>query len=471
MSNILIIDDEEHICEMLTQIVSRDGHQSDFALNLEQGLKKAGKHDFDAILLDVCLPDGNGLDILPRLIALPSSPEVIIITGEGDPDGAEVALKEGAWDYIEKPLSMNKVTLPLTRALEYRELHLQSRQKPAILKREGIIGSSPEMERSLNELTEAVAVNSNVLISGETGTGKEIFARALHENSNRWKQNFIVVDCAALNESLAESTLFGHRKGAFTGAHNDHIGLVQQADKGTLFLDEVGELPLMLQKKFLRVLQEKQFRAVGGQEEQNSDFRLVAATNRDLDTMVQEGEFREDLLFRLRSIQINIPPLRDRISDIEEICYFYTAKICKQMGIKPKQIHSDFLEILRAYEWPGNVRELVNSLEQAISSAMEDPVLYRKHLPNELRIALTRRNVNKDEMQESDFRKDMPYFNLEDAPDWKTFRQRVLEEAEEEYFNRLISLTNGDIKQIESLSGLGHSRVYGLLKKHGLNRK
>ncbi len=471
MSNILIIDDEEQVCEMLSQIVSREGHESESALTLEDGLQKAMNKAFDAILLDVCLPDGNGLDILPRLIALPDSPEVIIITGEGDPDGAELALKEGAWDYIEKPLSMNKVTLPLTRALEYRELHLKSRQKPAILKREGIIGSSPEMERTLNELSEAVAINGNVLITGETGTGKELFARALHENSNRAKQNFIVVDCAALNESLAESTLFGHRKGAFTGAHNDHVGLVQQADKGTLFLDEVGELPLGLQKKFLRVLQEKQFRPVGGHEELKSDFRLLAATNRNLDTMVQNSEFREDLLYRLGSIQINIPPLRDRISDIEELTYFYTSKICKPMGLKPKQIHSDFLEILRAYDWPGNVRELANILEQAISSAMEDPVLYRKHLPNELRISLTRRNVNKEDINGSNFRKDMPFFNLDDAPDWKTFRQRILEEAEEEYFNRLISLTNGDRKKIESISGLGHSRVYGLLKKHGLNRK
>jgi len=187
--------------------------------------------------------------------------------------------------------------------------------------------------------------------------------------------------------------------------------------------------------------------------------------------MVQHSEFREDLLYRLGAIQINIPPLRDRISDIEELTYFYTSKICKPMGLKPKQIHSDFLEILRAYDWPGNVRELANSLEQAISSAMEDPVLYRKHLPNELRISLTRRNIDKEDIKESNFKKYMPFFNLDDAPDWKTFRQGILEEAEQEYFNRLISLTNGDRKKIESISGLGHSRVYGLLKKHGLNRE
>ncbi len=471
MSKILIIDDEENVCEMLTQIVSHVGHQGDFSLTLEQGLHKAENYNFDAILLDVCLPDGNGLDILPRLVALNNSPEVIIITGEGDPDGAELALKEGAWDYIEKPLSLNKVTLPLTRALEYRDLHLKSKKKPTILKREGIIGSSPEMESCLNQLSDAVDMEGNVLITGETGTGKELFARALHLNSGRSKQDFVVVDCAAINESLAESTLFGHRKGAFTGAQSNHTGLIQQADQGNLFLDEVGELPLGIQKKFLRVLQEKRFRPLGSQEELDSDFRLISATNRDLDTMVQGKEFREDLLYRLRTAQIHIPPLRERQSDIEEITHFYTANICKKLDIKTKRIHSDFLEILRDYNWPGNVRELVNTLEQAISSAINEPVLYRKHLPNQVRIALTRRNVNKEEEQKACFCKELPFSHLEEVPEWKSFRQRILEEAEEEYFNRLISLTNGDIKKIESVSGLGHSRVYGLLKKHGLNLK
>jgi DNA-binding NtrC family response regulator len=272
---------------------------------------------YDVIFLDVRLPDGIGLDAIQKIKANSSAPEVVIITGEGDPNGAELAIQYGAWDYIEKPPSVQSVILPLVRALQYRT-EKKDAQKPLMIKRDNIIGNSPQLLRSLKKLARAAQSQASVLIEGETGTGKELFAMAIHQSSSRSGKNFVVVDCAALPETLVESVLFGHAKGAFTGADQAKEGLVKQADQGTLFLDEIGELPLSLQKAFLRVLQEQRFRPIGGGSEVNSDFRLIAATNRDLDRMVQEKQFRQDLLFRIRSLVITLPPLRERPEDINQ---------------------------------------------------------------------------------------------------------------------------------------------------------
>jgi two-component system NtrC family response regulator len=279
------------------------------------------------IFLDVRLPDGNGLENLTTFREQPSTPEVIIMTGVGDPDGAELAVKGGAWDYIQKPFSKQEIVLLLHRALDYRE---KSAQKiPVILKREHIIGSSSRLQAHLDLLAQAANTDTNVLISGESGTGKELFARAIHQNSVRAGKKFVVVDCTALPENLVESVLFGHKKGAFTGADRTENGLFKYADGGTLFLDEVGELPLSIQKKFLRVLQEHRFRLVGSQQEISSDFRVVAATNRDLEQMVETGDFRQDLLYRLRAFTIELSPLRERFSDTRELTIHHISRICE----------------------------------------------------------------------------------------------------------------------------------------------
>lgn len=263
MGNVLVIDDDKNVCTAISNAVERMGHKTVHALTLKEGLEKACSDSFDVVFLDVQMPDGNGLDILPPIRGTPSSPEVIIITGFADPDGAELAIKNGAWDYIEKPCSVQEMTLPFIRALEYRE-EKKAAKVPVALKREGIVGSSPKLGACLDLLPQMSNSVANVLITGETGTGKELFARAIHENSPRAGKNFVVVDCAALPDTLVESVLFGHQKGAFTGADKAQDGLVKQADRGTLFLDEVGELPLSIQKSFLRVLQERRFRPVGG---------------------------------------------------------------------------------------------------------------------------------------------------------------------------------------------------------------
>jgi two-component system, NtrC family, response regulator len=321
-------------------------------------------------------------------------PEVIIITAAGDPDGAELALRCGAWDYIEKTPWIKELVLPLSRALDYRR-EKRAAKPPLVLKRDGIIGNGPSLQERLQKVAQAASCDVNVLITGETGTGKELFARAIHENSARVSHNFVVVDCAALPSELVESLLFGHRKGAFTGANADQVGLVSQADGGTLFLDEVGELPSEMQKKFLRVLQERCFRPVGAKEEQVSRFRVIAATDRDLDSMVEEGTFRKDLLYRLRALEIELPPLRDRQADVVELVRYHVARLCDLYGVESKGLSPDFLDALISYSWPGNVRELVNVLDSAVALSGKSMTLFANHLPVQMRVNILKQTLRR----------------------------------------------------------------------------
>jgi two-component system NtrC family response regulator len=272
----------------------------------------------------------------------------------------------------------------------------------------------------------------------------------------------VTVDCTALPETLVESILFGHERGAFTGAEKAREGLVNQADKGTLFLDEIGELPLDIQKSFLRVLQEKRFRHVGGKNEVKSDFRLVAATNRNLDQMAEQGAFRKDLLFRLRSLTIDLPPLRERMEDIQELTMYHVARMCKQYGKETKGFSVDFFEALTSYDWPGNVRELFNVLEGAVSLTGDEPTLYFIHLPTPFRIKLKRSSLEGPDPTERD-PKDSGR-SPENLPRLKEFRESM----EKRYLEDLLSIVNRDMKKACSISGLSRSRLYDLLKKYAL---
>lgn len=462
MANVLIIDDDEMIHKMLLPVVEHMGHDVTSAFTFGDGLKEAVSGTFDVVYLDVRLPDGNGLDALPSMRKIASPPEVIIITAAGDPDGAELAIKNGAWDYVQKPLSTKDVTLQLSRVLQYRE-EKKASKPPVVLKHEGIIGSSPQLKGCLNLVAHAAGNEASVLITGETGTGKELFACAVHDNSRRAHKNFVVVDCAALPETLVESVLFGHDKGAFTGADRAKEGLVKQADGGTLFLDEVGELPLSVQKAFLRVLQEHRFRPVGGKQEVQSNFRLIAATNRDLDQMVGSGQFRKDLLFRLRSMAIELPPLREQPEDIKELALYHMAKLCESYGIGTKGFSPEFLETLTAYDWPGNTRELVNTLERALAAVQDEATLFPKHLPTHIRVQLARASVKvKGKPKE----KAGPTHKF---PGLRDFREAGIASLEQQYLQDLMLLTKGDIKEACRISGLSRSRLYGLLKKHKIS--
>ncbi len=461
MANILVIDDEQPICIAMVNAIEKMDHHVEYSLTLKEGLEKVSSESFDVVFLDVRLPDGNGLEALPIIRQGSMPPEVIIITAEGEPSGAELAIKSGAWDYVEKPPSLSTMILPLKRALQYRE-EKKSKISAVALKREGIIGDSQQIKDCLDIIAHAAGSNANILISGETGTGKELFARAIHMNSFRSMKAFVVVDCGALPETLVESTLFGHEKGSFTGAERDKQGLIKQADGGTLFLDEVGELSMTTQKAFLRVLQEKRFRPVGSRKEVQSDFRLLAATNRELDRMAESGKFRQDLLFRIRSIYLELPPLREHPEDIPKLALFHAARICDGYGIGTKGFSPEFLKTLDTYHWPGNVRELVNSLENAIADAGNKPTLFAKHLPNHIRIkiasdALTKKKERKD----SDEKYQTRPIKL---PKFRDF----LDDNKRRYLENLMSQTDKNIQEACRISGLSRSSLYEHLKKYNL---
>jgi two-component system, NtrC family, response regulator len=469
MADILIIDDDQLICNTLSNVVSDKGHTPTCAFSLKEGLEIAAARSFDVVFLDVRLPDGSGLDILQALRDTPSCPEVIIITGFSDVDGAELAITHGAWDYLEKSASIDEIILPLERALQYRT-ERQAKARPTALKLEGIAGNSPQMRACIELLAQATVSDANVLVTGETGTGKELFSWAVHANSPRAEKNFVVVDCASLPETIVESVLFGHERGAFTGADRSKPGLITQADGGTLFLDEVSELPPSVQGSFLRALQERRFRPVGSVKEVKSDFRLIAASNRDLDEMVREGRFRKDLLFRLRTFAITLPPLREHPEDIKELASFYLARLSRRYGKGMKGFSPDFLDTLIDYDWPGNVRELINCLERAIAAAGTSPTLFPAYLPAEIRIKVKRGQVG-EEQEEAESASPASSGSGRSLATLQEYRDAEIARAEQQYLAELMAHTRGNIRKACEVSGLSRSRLYGLLKKHGVSTK
>jgi two-component system NtrC family response regulator len=471
MSQILIIDDEPQMCDLLVRLAEQNGHQAEFAQSLGDGLTLARERDVDLVFLDIYMPDGNGLEFLQRIQSVPSSPEVIIMTGMTSADGAELAIRSGAWDYVEKGSPISVFNLAMLRALDHHN-EKRSQSASALLKLDGLVGSTHVFRRCLEDLKRAADCDANALVVSETGTGKELFARAVHDNSLRAEKSFVVVDCAALPEQLVESALFGHRHGAFTGASKTRDGMVKQADGGTLFLDEVGELPLPIQKAFLRVLQERRFRPIGSATEESSDFRLIAATNRNLSLMVEGGEFREDLLYRLRGLTISLPSLRERVDDIEAIARFHTHRICRQRGDKIKTLSHDFVATLCRYSWPGNVRELVNALEHAISAAGTRPELFPQHLPTELRAQLARtRFESTPAAQLPPGSKRIPPADPNVPLSTLTaFRESAVVASECAYLRSLVSRHGKNIGEACRVSGLSRSRLYALLKKHHVAR-
>lgn len=462
MANILIVDDDLVLAEMLAGHLTRAGYRAGVAATLAEGIDQARKGDFDVIFLDVQLPDGNGLEAFPHFSEVISRPEIIIMTGSGDPDGAKKAIQSGAWSYLEKPHVLRNLLLPLTRALQFREEKKKISIIPVALKRDAIVGKSPSLLNCLDQLAKAATSDASVLITGETGTGKEVFARAIHDNSNRSQQAFVVVDCASLPENLIESTLFGHVRGAFTGADRTVTGLVKMAHGGTLFLDEVGELPERIQKTFLRVLQEHRYRPIGGSKEEYSDFRVLAATNRNLDEEAAAGAFRSDLLFRLRSFSLHLPPLRERKEDIRSLARYFLTRLCDRLKIASKGIADEFFEYLMAYEWPGNVRELQQALEQVFANAIHHPTFFAYHLPDHIRVHKTLEGIQSDPAKIR-YGDDRPVRAA--LSSWKDFKMAM----ENEYMQQLIDVSGGSVKTACRISGLSRARLYQLINLHGIS--
>lgn len=466
MAKILIIDDDELFCNGLAEAVSEVGNEVVCAYTIAEGKKVAAEGYFDVVFLDVVMPDGDGLAKISEIQTVSSNPEVIILTGRGTSDGAELAIRSGAWDYIQKPFSLNVIRLHLSRALQYRREKLTGKPAKA-LKIDGIIGNSSMMKNAFDLLSEAASTDVNVLITGETGTGKELFAKAIHDNSSRSGKYFVVVDCAAIQGSLIESILFGYEKGAFTGANQSREGLIIQADKGTLFLDEIADLPLPIQKVFLRVLQEHRFRPVGCKKEIESNFRLISATNKNLESMVGAGEFRKDLLYRLCSHTIDLPPLRDHKEDIIPIATYHLEKICRRSGLDIKAFSPDLTEALLSYSWPGNVRELVNAVEGSVAAASSASTLFRKHLPAAIRILLAQISTGSN----SPVNEGAETVTSVNLPTLKELRASLYSKAEKQYLQDVIKITGGDIEKACGISDLSQPRMYELLRKHGISTK
>ncbi len=459
-ANVLIIDDEKKLCTLLSRKIEGMGHRVKYALTLQEGYSYSQAQPFDFVYLDVHMPDGNGLEAISKMRENSSKPEVIIMTGAAEAAGAELAIKSGAWDYIIKPSSLDAMVLPLIRALECRQAKTISKQ--TVLKSTNIIGSGKAMQVCLEKVAHAAGSDANVLVTGETGTGKELISLAVHENSRLAAKSFVVVDCAALSATLVESMLFGYEKGAYTGADRSQAGLIFQADGGTLFLDEIGELPLTIQKTFLRVLQEKRFRPLGSKVEIESNFRLIAATNRNLEQMVEEGAFRSDLLFRIRTVHIEVPALRNRLEDVKELAQYYVSKLCKRSGIELKDFSPEFIDVLQSYSWPGNVRELFNALERSMSAASHDPVLYPQHLPTNIRVNLAVKSIGK----KKESKKEQTMEPAASLPKLSDLRDAAISETESKYLKQLMALCAADIKMACNISGLSRSRLYELLKKY-----
>jgi two-component system response regulator PilR (NtrC family) len=368
---ILVADDEQSMREFLDIMLKKEGYKVSLASNGEEVVKLVDNDLFDLVLLDIRMPKLDGISALKKIKANAPETIVIMITAYASADTAIKAMKEGAYDYITKPFKVEEIKLIIKNALEKKNL-----QKENILLKQvvrdryhfgNIIGQSPKMMALYDLLEKVSPTKTNILIAGESGTGKELVAKAIHFNSPRKEKPFVTLNCGAIPESLIESELFGHMKGAFTDAIATKKGLFEVADEGTIFLDEISELPLLMQVKLLRVLQDKEFKRVGGTEDILVDVRIISATNKDLEEGVKEKRFREDLFYRLNVIQIKLPPLRDRKEDIQILANHFLKKYSEELSKNILKITPEALQILLNYDYPGNVRELQNIIERAVA--------------------------------------------------------------------------------------------------------
>ncbi|MGB7623802.1 MAG: sigma-54 dependent transcriptional regulator [Terriglobia bacterium] len=380
-NTILIVDDEKNIRGSLKGVLEDEGFKADAVANGEACLEAIQKKEYDLVLLDVWMPGIDGLETLRKIKEGNHAPTVVMISGHGTIETAVKCTKLGAFDFIEKPLSIDKLMLVLRHALEQRHLAEQNEALRNELKRKYvIIGESVPMRALRQQLALAAPTNGRVLIYGESGTGKELIAHALHQQSLRSSDPFIEVNCAAIPEELIESELFGHVKGAFTGATDDKIGKFAKADRGTVFLDEIGDMSLRTQAKVLRVLETQRFERVGGSDATEVDVRVIAATNKNIDDEIAKGNFREDLFYRLNVIPFYVPALRERVEDIPVLARYFAQEFSREYGRKERILSNEAIDALVKYSWPGNVRELKNLMERVVimTSAVR---IELRHLP------------------------------------------------------------------------------------------
>jgi DNA-binding NtrC family response regulator len=458
--NILVIDDERVICEGCRLALSTSGYEVTTRMTGRAGLDVLYDGQFDVVLLDMKLPDMDGMDLLRALRKEKPDVYVIVMTGYSTVQNAVEAMKLGAFDYLPKPFSEDELQLTVERAVEKKSLveeNLSLRKE--LLDQFGfshIVGKSPEMLRIFDHITRVAPTDSTVLLCGESGTGKELFARAIHARSQRAGRQFVAVDCSTLAPSLLESELFGHVKGAFTGASQDKMGIFEAARNGTLFLDDITNLSLEIQGKLLRVIELQEFKPVGGSSLRKTNVRIIAATNKDLKALVAAGTFRDDLYYRLNVFPIFLPPLRERRDDIPRLAYHFLRHFCRQTGKKIEGFSDDALEALVNYDWPGNVRQIRNVIERLVIMTDEtslDLLYLLDHL----------------QMKRSWGAHAVP----DTLDELKALKKHLLEEVfgqtEKAFLVKALKASGGNITRAAEKVGMQRSNFSALMKKHKLS--
>lgn len=488
-SNIMIIDDElENIAPLIT-LLEEQGRYSIYKYSDgEEAIEAIKSKQIDVVVCDVKMPRISGYDILKWIKN--NYPEIIVImmTGFGSVDDAMLAMRLGAFDYLSKPFDLTKAELTIRRAIEHRDLLRENEALTYSLKEKydiiDIVGKSQEMINVFKQVAAIAPTDSTVLIIGESGTGKELVARSIHKNSRRADKPFVVINCTALAESLLESELFGHEKGAFTGAISQKRGLFEEANGGTIFLDEIGDISSKMQAQILRVLDTGEFKRVGGNQVLTADVRVIAATNKDLENEVKEGRFREDLLFRLDVLTLRLPPLRERGEDIELLIYHFIRKFAAKQNKPMRGISSSAMELLKQYRWPGNVRELENAIERAVSLSFEG-IITTKELPRNITkgqkefndepdMLITIDNPQKipdyhsngigEEVKIEEGGKSISYYNiLDDRPSLDIFTSR--------YLRLLLKEFKGNKTKVAQILGVERMTLYNMLERYNIDQK
>ena len=377
MSTILIVDDDAQLRKSFARLLTDEGYEVNTAATGEEGLSAVQKDAFDLVIMDVRMPGMSGLEAFERMHDIDSRLPVIIMTAFAATDTAIKATQMGAFDYVLKPFDIPDILSLIEKAIDAGRLvrsRVSMASKPEENVADALIGRSAPMQEVYKAIGRVASTDATVLVRGESGTGKELVARAIFQHSMRASKPFLIINCVAIPETLLESELFGYEKGAFTGAVSRRLGKIEQADGGTVFLDEIGDMPLSIQAKILRLLQEKSIERLGGHDSIPLNVRIIAATNRDLEQALKEGRFREDLYYRLKVVSINLPPLRDRRDDIPQLCEYFLGRYSAEMGIDNPGAPSETLDVLQTQDWPGNVRELANTLKKALIFSRGYPI-------------------------------------------------------------------------------------------------
>jgi two-component system response regulator PilR (NtrC family) len=452
---ILVVDDEKSMCDFLEIMLNKEGYEVTSTTSGEKALELLDNNLYSMVLTDVKMPAVDGFEVLRKTKEVSPDTVVIMITAYGSPEGAVTAIKEGAYDYITKPFRVEEVKLTIKKSLERSTLIKENiRLRQAVEDRYkfwNLIGKSPKMQR-VYELVEKVSqTKANVLITGESGTGKELVAKAVHFNSARKDRSFVTLNCGAIPENLLESELFGHMKGSFTGAIANKRGLLEMAEGGTLFMDEIGELPLPLQVKLLRVIQEREFKRVGGIEDIKVDVRIISASNQDLQQKVAHGSFREDLFYRLNVIQIKIPPLRERKEDIPLLVNHFVRKYSADTGKEIEGISPEALELLLGYNFAGNVRELENIIERSITLETT-PMIADRHIRSYLNERMISKGIP-------------PTLEI---PEEGMDLNKVVEDLEKAFILKALEQTDGVKKKAAEILGMNFRAMRYKLAKYDL---